>query len=324
VDELEPVVAMPAALMLTDVDVKRHWDMAAAIEQVEAAIRARASKDLVAPPRHRVSFGPTTELVFAIGGMTPHTGDAVGARSYFSRSGVHFQDQVVSVWSPKTGALKGVIVGSALGVLRMGAIGGVAIRALSHPSADTVGVIGTGKQARSHLEAAAAVRPLKRAQVFGRSEESAKTFAAEMARRLQLDVVAMPTARAAVSGASLVIVATTSLRPVISAADLDRGAFVHTVGYKSPAAKELDLDIAEAADWLITDSLAQVAAFGKTFILHGTPYLGRMIDLADVLSGRVDVREPSSDAIRVCYPVGLTGIDTVVADNILRSFAASQ
>lgn len=315
---------MTAPLLLSDADVERQWDMAATIELVETAIRAHASRDFVAPPRHRVAFGRTTELVFAIGGMGEALGDAIGARAYFSRSGVHFQDQVVSVWSPRTGALKGVIVGSALGVLRMGAIGGVAIRALSHPSADTVAVIGTGKQARAHLEAAAAVRPLKRAQIFGRSAENSRRFAAEMSQRLQLDIVTMPTARAAVSDASIVIVATTSLRPVVSAADLAPGAFVHTVGYKSPAVKELDLDIAEAAEWMVTDSPAQVAAFGNTFILHGTRHLDRMIDLADVLSGRIGLGQPSGDGIRVCYPVGLTGTDIVVADDILRRFAARR
>ena len=96
------------------------------------------------------------------------------------------------------------------------------------------------------------------------------------------------------------LLATTSLRPVVRAEWLSPGVFVHTVGFKSPAGKEMDLDVAERAEFLATDSPAQVAAAGDTFILHATTHLGRIVDLADIVSGKA-ARPTDPKVIRVCY-----------------------
>ena len=117
-------------VVLTDGDVERLADMASAIAAVENALLRSAEGSFVAPARHRVPFGDLTELVMTIGGATGP--DAIGGfRSYVSRNAVHFDDQVVAVWDMNSGSLRGLIIGSALGVLRMGAIGGVAIRSLA-------------------------------------------------------------------------------------------------------------------------------------------------------------------------------------------------
>jgi ornithine cyclodeaminase len=306
---------MDTPLVLTDADVDRLADLRAAIYQVDAFLRTRATATQVAPFRHRVAFQRTTELVFAVGGSTGKPGIG-GFRAYFSRSGQHFDDQVVAVWDLESGDLKGVVIGSALGVLRMGAIGGVAINALADPEADTLGVLGTGRQAKIHILAAAAVRPLKHVRVFGRDPSRSQAFAADLSRRLGIEVYAAPSAALAVAEAAIVVGATNSLRPAVSARDLRADAYVHSVGYKSPVAKEFGLDVPERADLLVTDSPEQVAAFGETFILSGTPYLSQLRDLADFISGERPVR-PSRGGFTVCYPVGLSGTDVVVADDLL-------
>ena len=97
---------------------------------------------------------------------------------------------------------------------------------------------------------------------------------------------------------------------------------MHTVGYKSPAGKEMDLDVAARAGLLVTDSPEQVAAFGRRFILHDTPYLDRLKDLGGIVSGRTPLEAEPED-IRVCYPVGFSGSEVVVADDILRRYKAA-
>jgi ornithine cyclodeaminase len=142
-----------------------------------------------------------------------------------------------------------------------------------------------------------------------------------MSERLNTTVLPQRSARSAVEGADIVLLATSSLRPVVQADWLSPGAFVHTVGFKSPAAKELDLDAAERADLLATDSPAQIAAAGKTFILHGTDHLNRIVDLADILSGKVPA-PTDPEAIRICYPMGIAGSDVVVADDIINRLSS--
>ncbi len=79
----------------------------------------------------------------------------------------------------------------------------------------------------------------------------------------------------------------------------------------------MDLDVAERANFLATDSPAQIAAAGDTFILHGTAHLGRLVDLADVVSGNA-AGPIDPKAIRVCYPMGIAGSEVIVADHLLQ------
>src|SRR5262245_14703616 len=144
-----------------------------------------------------------------------------------------------------------------------------------------------------------------------------------MSKKLGTPVAAYTSAREAVEGADMVLLATTSLRPVIRAEWLSPGVFVHTVGFKSPAGKEMDLDVAERADFLATDSPAQIAAAGETFILHGTTHLGRLVDLADIVSGKAAV-PTDAKAMRVCYPMGIAGSEVIVADHLLQRLSASR
>lgn len=122
----------------------------------------------IIPPRHRADFGHNTELVFTVGGNA----QVGGARAYFSRHAKHHDDQAVLVWDMSTGAMKGAIFGFELGVLRMGAIGGVTIDALAPTDTRSLAIIGTGRQGRSHLEAAMAVRDIRDVSVFGRDQAS--------------------------------------------------------------------------------------------------------------------------------------------------------
>jgi ornithine cyclodeaminase len=307
---------MKTPLVLTDADVHRLADMATAIAAVEEALRAKAAASFIAPARLRVHFGHMTDLVLAVGGSTGTEG-VLGFRAYYSRATKHYEDQVVAIWDLATGTLKGVILGEALGILRMGAIGGVAIHALARPDAAIVAVIGAGRQAAAHLEAAAAVRNLREVRIHSRHEHRCRSFAHQMSKKLSISVLAQNSARDAVEGADIVLLATTSLRPVVRAEWLSPGAFVHTVGLKSPAGKEMDLDVAERADFLVTDSPAQIAAAGDTFILHGTAHLGRLVDLADIVSGKV-ATPTDPRAMRVCYPMGIAGSEVIVADNLLH------
>jgi ornithine cyclodeaminase len=298
--------------IITDRDIARVIDMAAAIDAVEAAFRAKAAGRLVAPPRHYVSFPGHGDLVFTIGGTVG--GDAVaGFRVYETFAGDSPQrSQVVAVWDARSGALCGLVLGDRLGELRTGAIGGVAIRYMAPPAADTVAVIGSGAQARTQLEAAAAVRRLKTARVYSRSPENRLAFAAEMADRLGLVVTPVTTAREAVEGADIVLCATTSAVPVIDAAWLSRDAHINTVGPKTHTRHEIGPEIAEHAAIVATDSLEQTRAYAEPFFLDGSPASARMVDLAELVSGRLAARQ-GGPAITLFCSVGLAGTEVLVA-----------
>ena len=151
--------------VLTDDDVRRVLPMSAAVDQIESALREHAEGTMVAPPRFRVDVAKGA-LIFTAGAVT-HYDKAVGFRVYdrFQESQAS-HGQVVVVFDSDTGDFKGVIVGGHLGAMRTGAIGGVAIKHMARPDASHAAILGSGRQARTLLEAAAVVRRFTSVKVY--------------------------------------------------------------------------------------------------------------------------------------------------------------
>ena len=151
--------------VLTDDDVRRVLPMSAAVDRIESALREHAEGTLVAPPRFRVDVAKGA-LIFTAGAVT-HYDKAVGFRVYDRFQDSHASHgQVVVVFDSDTGDFKGVIVGGHLGAMRTGAIGGVAIKHMARPDASRAAILGSGRQARTHLEAAAVVRHFASVKVY--------------------------------------------------------------------------------------------------------------------------------------------------------------
>lgn len=307
------------AIILSDSDLERIPAMALAIEAIEAAILARAAGDLVSPPRHKVSFAEKGDLIFTIGG-TMEQASIAGFRVYDTFRGPR-HEQIVAVWSTETAELQGILIGTRLGEIRTGAIGGIAVRHMSPPDATTVGIIGSGQQARAQLEAAALVRQLSYVRIHSRSERNRYQFALEMEERLGIPVEAVDSPRHAVRDADIVICATSSLTPVLKAEWLKSGAHINTVGPKMVDEHELDLDVAAAAHLIATDSPEQVKAYRMPFFLEGTPSAERMVDLAAIVSGKLVARERPDQTTLFCS-VGLAGTEVLVGARILDAFKA--
>jgi ornithine cyclodeaminase len=118
------------------------------------------------------------------------------------------------VFDSDTGDFRGVIVGGHLGAMRTGAIGGVAIKHMARPDASRAAILGSGRQARTHLEAAAAVRHFASVKVYSPNATHREAFAREMRETLDLPVDAVVSAHEAVADADVVMCVTTSTTPV--------------------------------------------------------------------------------------------------------------
>jgi ornithine cyclodeaminase len=311
-------MSVTGPVILGDEEVLRHGDMGLAVEAIEAAFRARAAGAFVAPPRHAVSFPGFGSLFFTTGGTTgdpPLAGFRV--RSDFDPDDVA-DDQIVAVWNMASGRLEGLVLSRHVGAIRTGAIGGVAIKTMARPDSSIAAVIGAGPQAATQIEAAARVLKLREVRVFSRSADRRAAFAAATGARTGVPTQAAASAEAAVAGADIVILATTSKAPVIRADWLKAGAHVNTLGPRGRSGSEIGLDVAERASLIATDSPEQIAALADPFILAGTQAIGRMVDLADIVAGRVPGRS-DPDAISLFCSVGLAGTEVMVAAAILAA-----
>jgi ornithine cyclodeaminase len=320
--EGEPIRLEPDVALLTDRHIARYDDMNVAMQAIERALSAQIANALVAPPRHSVEFADRGSLVFTVGGATGDSSLA-GFRVYdtFEAPEDARRTQVVAVWNSNTAELRGLVFGELLGQVRTGAIGGVAIRLMSRRDSRIAGVIGSGRQARTQLAAAAAARPLTEARVYSRSADNRGQFAQEMTARLGIPVRAVTSGQEAVEGADIVLIATTATRPVIEAGWLAPGAHVNTVGPKSRGEQELGLDVADAAALIASDSPEQAREYRPAFFLDGTRHMERMVTLAE-LWNRQHALEREPDSITLFCSVGLAGTEVFVADAIIAATSA--
>ena len=302
--------------LITDKDLQDPSLVNIAIEAVEMALDYRRNGTLTSPPRHPVAIGNAGGLVFTAGGLDGGAAPVAGFRAYTTFNSER-DEQIVAVWDLHSGSLLGLFIGTRLGALRTGAIGGVAIRHMARTDARIVGVIGSGQQARSQLEAAACVREIELAYVYSRNQTNRLSFAHDMQERLGIPVVAVETARHAVEASDIIICATSSSVPVIEAAWLKPGAHINTIGPKSIDAHEIPVDVAISASFIATDSPEQMLAYPKPFFLTGTSAMQRVIDLARSIASGAMAHRQSEDITLFCS-TGLAGTEVLVGTKILE------
>lgn len=305
---------MQAPTFLDDDEIDELLTMGDAIDVVEVSIAAQAHGQLSHPPRFSIEVGDGSLSVSA-GGVTDSR-NVAGFRVYekFSENGPN-HDELTLVFDTDTGALKGGALGERVGPLRTGAIGGVAMKYMSHADADTIGVLGTGEQARTQLEAAVHLHDVSNVTVYSPTPEHRAEYVEEMESKLGETVTAVDSAEEAVRGSDVLIVATRSPSPVFEAEWLEPNAHVNTLGPRYRDEHEVPTELIDRSDVLVTDSFAQVDDLSRPFILEGTPDVDRLVELQELVASADPYRE--TDGISVFFSVGVTGTEVTVVDEAL-------
>ena len=181
-----------------------------AVREVEAAFRAMGEGRTEVRPRQRVRIP---------GGILNIMAAAWADRGYYgfkdyavSKEGIRFW---VHLFDARTGSAVAIIQADRMGQRRTGAASGVAARHLARRGAATVGLIGTGWQAETQLEALCEVRDIRRARCYSRRPSKRGVFARRMSSALGIDVRPVDSARAAVRGTHNVDTATIAKTPVL-------------------------------------------------------------------------------------------------------------
>ncbi|MCC6612359.1 MAG: ornithine cyclodeaminase family protein [Anaerolineae bacterium] len=300
-------------LLLNDDDLHRHVSPAEAVAVMESVFRARAEGQTAGTARWEMPF-PEGRMVFTPGAVP----DGVGFRVYLRGSFSH-DDQVVVVWDRDGGALKGFVVGGAVGALRTGAIGGVAIKHMTPPSATVLALVGAGRQAWTQLQAILAVRTLDAVRVYARSPERRAAFC-DKARATwpDLNIAPVGSIEEAVHNAPLIVTATTTRETILHAEWLMPGAHVSTLGTKGRNFREVDDDLVASAAWIVTDSPEQTHNYAEGSILDGAGKT--LLELADVVAGKI--ARPAGDGPSLFISSGLAGTEVALAarlfDNVTQ------
>ncbi|MBO0771253.1 MAG: ornithine cyclodeaminase family protein [Actinobacteria bacterium] len=306
-------------LVLDRADVQRLVAMADVIAAVREAFAAADRGQAVTPAPLSLRLPDSDGELHVKGAyLTGAPVFAVKTATGFYRNpslGLPVSDGMTLVYDAATGQLTTLIAdGGLLTDLRTAAAGAVAADLLARPAARTAAVIGTGGQARHQLRALLAVRPIEQLTVWGRREEAARRCQQDLsAAGLTVSVAA--TARAAVTGADVVITATSATGPLVEAGWLAAGTHLTAVGSDMPHKQELDPRVLAAADKYVPDSIQAAAESGELHhaIAAGVFDPGRVHgELGALASGRLPGRA-GPDELTVADLTGLGFQDAAVA-----------
>ena len=246
-------------------------------------------------------------------GLMPAYGGALGAKLvtfYPNNQGVPTHHALILLFRPETGEPLVTMDGRLITEMRTAAVSAVATKLLARPEASVLAIIGSGVQARSHLEAMRLVRAFREIRVW--SPRNAGAFAR------QFGVHAAGSAAEAVRGADVVVVATTSQVPVLRGEWLSPGTHINAVGAPRPTWRELDDAILRTARIYVESREAATRESGDIIAA------GRVdAEIGEVVTGAMRGRE-SAGELTLFKSVGVAVEDVVTADLVYRKARASS
>lgn len=232
---------------------------------------------------------------------------------------------VVLLFNPANGAPEAILDAISITAIRTAAVSGAATRVMARPDAGDLAILGSGVQARTHLEAMECVRPLRRVRVWSRHPERAREFAAWARRTRNRPVEPMDTVPQAVQGADLICTVTASSAPVLEGRWIAPGAHCNLVGSSVATTREID-SAGMARGRLIVDRVESAMKEAGDFLIPRAE--GAIRDdhikgeLGDVLAGRLPGRT-RPDEVTIFKSLGLAIEDLAAGLVVLRKATAA-
>lgn len=276
-------------LFLTEDDVRRVLTMEMALEAVEAGLKKIAIDEAVTVPRTRCQTDHSMLHLLSAAGKTL---GFLGFKAYVTnRRGNRFH---FHLFDGKTGEHLAWMQADYLGQVRTGAASGIATKYLARPDAATVGIFGSGKQARTQLIAMTKVRSIRRAHVFSPNEDRRNAFAAQMSKECGIEVVPVAKPEEAARNLDIVVTATTSREPVLKGEWLAEGTHLNIIGSNFLGKAEIDLATIQKANRIVVDSKDQArieAGDLMPAVEEGHLHWADVQELGQIVAGRFPGRE---------------------------------
>jgi ornithine cyclodeaminase/alanine dehydrogenase-like protein (mu-crystallin family) len=197
------------------------------------------------------------------------------------------------LFDDETGELKAIIEGDRLSWMKTGAASAVATKYLAREDAEVIGIIGSGRQARSQLMAINTVRKIRLAKVYSPNLDHCLRFKKDMAELLGIEVLPVDDAIKAVAGSDIVCTATTSKKPVFYGDWIEKGMHINAIGSHYPNHHEVD-ETTVANSKVVVDSRERaLEEEGELLIPISKGIITKehiYAELGDVVLGRIEGR----------------------------------
>ena len=302
------------ALFLTHEDVSASVNMLDAMDAMEGAFREQAEGKVIQPHRLNLKAGKGW---LRVGPAVLEGSGYMGfkAMNLAPGHGVRYQ---VHLYRIADGELLAIMDALHLTTLRTGATSAVATRRLAGKEPTTIGVIGSGIEARAQLEAMHALGLARSARVYSPTQANREKFAADYSRSLGIEVVAVGQAKEAVRGCGLVVAAVKSTETALLGEWLEPGTHVNSVGTARPEQREIDAATFQRSAVIVVDTREGVfGEAGDAIAAKDVVSPEQVYELAELVTGRAPARSDEKQ-ITLFKSVGSAHQDVAIAARIFE------
>lgn len=230
--------------IINQLEIQQLLSMGECIDLMSRALEALVQGKAIQPLRSILQLPETAGALGVMPGYLATEG-AIGAKiiTVFpsnQESGLDSHQGAILLFENRQGRLLSIMDASSVTAIRTAAVSGLATRLLARPDSSRLAILGSGVQARSHLEAMLAVRPIEKVKIWSRTVERARKLAREGSDQFGISVTSAESARSAVEDADIICTTTSSPVPVLQGEWIGEGTHINAVGSSAARTRELD------------------------------------------------------------------------------------
>jgi ornithine cyclodeaminase/alanine dehydrogenase-like protein (mu-crystallin family) len=278
---------MKAPIFLDEKQVRKHLRMEDLIPAMEKALIDFSAGKVAQPVRQVIPVVPPGGFYGIMPALTP---EGLGQKivTFYppnADKGIPTHMALIVLNDPQTGAPLAVMDGRLITEMRTAAVSAAATKLLAPKDAKVLAILGSGVQARSHVEALRLVENFEEIRIWSQAKAHAEEFASEIGAkvsRLRVVTACQASAEEAVRGADVVVTVTSSKTPVLKGAWLKPGSHVNAIGACRPDWRELDDDAMRNV--VFVDSREAAMKESGDVILSGTKIYA---ELGEAFAGRI-------------------------------------
>jgi len=311
-------------LIVNHQEVKQWLPMSECMDVMVETLRMLSRGNAVNPLRHAMWLPDKSGL---IGMMPAYLEDAgvMGLKAISVFPGNHTSDYdshqgTVLLFETKNGRLLAMMDASKITAIRTAAVSGVATRLLAREDASELAILGSGVQAKTHLEAMQVARQITGVRVWSQHFDHAQQFSDQTSADDTITIRAFDTVKAAVDGADIICTVTSATEPILRGDWLSPGTHINAVGSSVAFARELDT-AAVVKSKLFVDRKESTLNEAGDFLFpkkEGAIGDGHIRgEIGDILLDKIDARASSED-ITLFKSLGLAAEDVASAHYIYQ------
>jgi len=293
-------------LFLNEDQVRQHLRMADLIPAMEKALIDFSAGKVTQPVRSVIKVDPPGGFLGLMPALTPEGLGLKAVTFYPSNAGRGIPTHMATIFlvDPQSGTPLAIMDGRLITEMRTAAVSAAATKLLASPDAKILAILGSGVQARSHVEALGLVRQFEEVRVWSPTKEHAKQFAEEIGGTAV-------SAEEAVRGADVVVTVTNSKKPVLNGSWLKSGCHVNAIGACRPDWREMDDEA--MSNVVFVDSREGAMKESGDLILSGGKIYA---ELGEALAGKVP---PRTNETTIFKSLGMAVEDIAAAMLVYRS-----